>query len=125
MKYWLFMFVMTLLIPAAMTVFGRKFMNNPPIKINHLFGYRTTRSMKNEQTWIFAQKLCGKMCYKFGIYALAPSILAMLFVIGRGEEVISSVGIIVTMVQGFAMIFIMILVERELRKNYDKDGNKI
>ena len=26
----------------------------PPKKINHFYGYRTSRSMKNQETWIVA-----------------------------------------------------------------------
>ena len=51
MGFWLFCTVCGLLIPAVMLFFGQRFLNKPPKKINSLYGYRTSRSMKNQQTW--------------------------------------------------------------------------
>ena len=57
--FWLFCLVMNLSIPATMFFFGRKFLVDPPKTINGGYGYRTSRSMKNQQTWDFAQVRAG------------------------------------------------------------------
>ena len=51
MGFWIFMFMTTLLIPVMMIVFGLIFLKNPPKEINWAYGYRTSMSMKNQETW--------------------------------------------------------------------------
>ena len=45
----------------------------PPKKINEIYGYRTTRSMKSQAAWDFAQKYSAKLMTAFGIVLLAVS----------------------------------------------------
>ena len=63
MGFWLFCTASSLLIPLVMLFFGRRFLTKPPKSINSLYGYRTARSMKNQQTWDFAHRVCGKLCW--------------------------------------------------------------
>ena len=51
MAFWLFLTAMDLLIPAIMVGIGARFLKHPPKTINALYGYRTARSMKNQETW--------------------------------------------------------------------------
>ncbi len=43
------MLLMSLLVPVSMIGFGRCF-RRPPERINAVFGYRSARSMQNEDT---------------------------------------------------------------------------
>ena len=61
MGFWIFMLLMDLLLPLMMAGFGKLFMTKSPQNINVAFGYRTTMSMKNKDTWEFAHKYCGKL----------------------------------------------------------------
>ena len=61
MGFWIFMLIMDLLLPFTMIGFGRYFMKKAPKEINSVFGYRTSMSMKNKDTWEFAHKYCGKV----------------------------------------------------------------
>ena len=56
MAFWLFYGAMNLLIPAIMLFFGTRFQRRSPEKINHIYGYRTARSMRNQETWKFAHE---------------------------------------------------------------------
>ena len=49
------------LLPFTMIGFGRYFMKKAPKEINSVFGYRTSMSMKNKDTWEFSHKYCGKV----------------------------------------------------------------
>ena len=51
MGFWIFMLIMDLLLPFTMIGFGRYFMKKAPKEINSVFGYRTSMSMKNKDTW--------------------------------------------------------------------------
>lgn len=56
MKFWIFMFIVTLLIPTSLLL---TWYLCPKIKtINNVSGYRTKRSMQNQDTWDFSQKYC-------------------------------------------------------------------
>lgn len=61
MGFWIFMLAMDLILPLSMVFLGRYFVRHAPGNINMLFGYRTARSMKNQDTWQFAHILesCG------------------------------------------------------------------
>ena len=56
MGFWIFMLIMDLLLPFTMIGFGRYFTKKAPKEINSVFGYRTSMSMKNKDTWEFAHK---------------------------------------------------------------------
>lgn len=92
MGFWIFMLAMDLLIPLTMIGFGRCFMKTAPKEINPVFGYRTTMSMKNKDTWIFAHRYCGKIWYAGGLVMLPVSLVVMLPVIGKAEDIVGTVG---------------------------------
>lgn len=125
MGFWFFMLIMCLLFPAIMILFGKIFLKTAPKEINYIFGYRTNMSMKNRDTWEFAHKFCGKIWYYVGLAMLPISVIPLLFVIGKGENIIGTVGGIICMI-GVAVIIASIFpTEIALRKNFDKDGNRI
>ena len=66
MLYWLTMFS-NIIIPIIMIVSGITFFLIPPKKINSFYGYRTRRSMQNNETWEFAHKFSGKIMFIVGI----------------------------------------------------------
>ena len=82
MGFWIFMLIMDLLLPFTMIGFGRYFMKKAPKEINSVFGYRTSMSMKNKDTWEFAHKYCGKVWYVCGMVMLPITVIFMLLVIG-------------------------------------------
>lgn len=125
MGFWLFCTVCGLLIPAVMLFFGQRFLNKPPKKINSLYGYRTSRSMKNQQTWDYAHQVCGKIWLRVGAVILPLSLLAMLPVLGQD---ISDIGIWcagVTMLQVVVMVASIFPVEVALKRKFDKYGRRI
>ena len=63
------MLAMDLIIPLSMIFLGKYFSKRAPKEINMLFGYRTTRSTKNQDTWQFAHHFFGRLWYKMGFFA--------------------------------------------------------
>ena len=92
MGVWIFMLIMDLLLPFTMIGFGRYFMKKAPKEINSVFGYRTSMSMKNKDTWEFAHKYCGKVWYVCGMVMLPITVIFMLLVIGKNEDCVGSIG---------------------------------
>lgn len=124
MGFWFFMLIMDLLIPFTMIGFGRYFMKRAPKEINMVFGYRSSMSMKNKETWEFAHRYCGKIWYLFGLIMLPVVIVIMILMFGKNKDDIGIVGGIVCDVQLIPLIGAILPTEIALRKNFDKNGNR-
>ena len=118
------MFLFSLLIPLIMLFIGISFEKTAPKNINPVFGYRTSMSMKNKDTWEFAHYYCGKVFKKVGIVLIPVSALAMLIVIGKSNDTVGKLSTIVCMIQLAALIGSIIPVEIALKKTFDKDGKR-
>lgn len=124
MGFWIFMLICNLLIPVIMIFFGRIMQMNPPKKINGVYGYRTTMSMKNTDTWNFAQKCCGRLWWKTGWGMLILTILIWLPFMAGKVEIVGTIGGIFCTVQCAVLIGSVFGVEIALKKTFDKDGNR-
>lgn len=122
MKFWIFMLVMNLLVPLTMIGFGKLFLKCTPGKINALYGYRTSMSMKNEETWVFAHLYAGKLWYRWGRILLPVTVLAMLPVFGKDTDTVGTWGGILCLIECIPLIGVIPPTERALRKNFDKNG---
>lgn len=124
MSFWIFLFTMNLLIPFTMIGFGKYFSKTAPKDINGYFGYRTSMSIKNKETWFFAHNYCGKIWFYMGIVILIISVVGMLLLIGKEEDSIENYSLLIT---GIQIIFILIPIpftEIALRKKFDTKGNR-
>ena len=124
MGFWIFCLVMCLLIPAVMIGIGWLFRHRPPKTINGLYGYRTARSMKNQETWNFAHETCGRLWVRLGKLSFLPALLAAVLTFGRGIETVSVASIVVVTVQTLVLIGSIFPVERALKENFDDFGRK-
>lgn len=124
MGFWIFMLMMNSIVPVTMIGFGKMFLKNAPTEINWAFGYRTSMSMKNQDTWEFAHKYCGKLWYTCGIALLPISIFPMFFVIGQNEDTAGNLGGILFVIQLIFLIGSIFPTEKALRKTFDKNGRR-
>lgn len=124
MGFWVFMLTMDLLTPLLMLGIGSYFLKSPPQKINKAFGYRTALSMKNQETWQFAHRYCGRLWRTMGLILLAVSIVAMLFVLKKPVETVGVYGSVVCAVQLFILTGSIFPTEIALRKNFDEYGKR-
>ena len=124
MGFWFFMLVMGLLFPVVMILFGTMFMKSAPKKINYIFGYRTDMSMKNRDTWEFAHKYISKLWFRFGLLLIPITVIPMLFVISKTENIVGTVGLIVGFINTIVLIVPIFFTEKALNKAFDKDGKR-
>ena len=122
MGFWIYMLIMDLLLPFTMIAFGKYFSKTAPKSINTVFGYRTSMSMKNKDTWIFAHKYCGKIWFISGLIMLPLSVIVMMFVFGGLENVVGTVGAVLCGIQFIPILISIILTEKALNKTFDKNG---
>ena len=124
MGFWIFMLAMGLLFSVVMILFGTMFMKSAPKKINYIFGYRTDMSVKNRDTWEFAHKYFGKLWFRLGLLLIPITVIPMLFVIGNSENVVATVGLIVSFVNTVTLIVPIFFMENVLNRTFDKDGKR-
>lgn len=123
MGFWIFMFIVTLLIPAALLL---TWYLCPKLKtIHNASGYRTKRSMQNQDTWDFAQKYCSKISLYMFFPSLILAIAIMPTMISKPIDKIGWIGLGITVIQMMCFIVIMISTEKALKKTFDESGNKV
>lgn len=122
--FWVFMLLMDLLIPLVMILFGRWFSKKPPSKISYTFGYRTTMSMKNQNTWNFAHHYIGRLWYWLGWIILPLTIIPLYLARGQNIQTVAMVGVIVCFAQLAPLIGSLIATEGALKKAFDQNGKR-
>ena len=120
--FWLFVLAFDLMLPLLMLGLGKEFQKNPPTEINPGYGYRTTRSMRSQAAWDFSQRRMGEVWHKWGRVLLLPSLVPMLFLLGRDVGLVGTVGMVICGVQLAVMLASIFVVERELKKHFDQNG---
>ena len=124
MGFGIVLFICNLLVPLLMIIFGRIMYKHAPKSINGVYGYRTSMSMKNEDTWKFAHDYCGRLWYKIGLIMLIPSVLVQLPFVKSSTDTIGIMTVVLETVQICVMIASIFPTEKALRKTFDKYGNR-
>lgn len=122
MVFWMFMLLVDLMIPLSMLGFGNYFLRKAPKEINAVFGYRTTMSMKNRDTWEFAHQYCGRIWVRCGYVLLPLSVLPLLLALGRDVDTVGTVGGFICFLQLVPLIGSILPTERALKRTFDKNG---
>ena len=120
--FYIYMLLTSLLIPVIMLVFGWIFRCRAPKKINVWYGYRSARSMKNEDTWVFAHQHIGRTWMLVGAVLLVISVIPMIAVYGKDDDTVSVVSLVLLFVQMLPMIMSLIPTERALKRTFDENG---
>lgn len=126
MLFWIFLFVVNLSLPLIIFLIGKVFSKGAPTDINKLFGYRTTMSMKNKDTWEFAHKACGRIWKKLGIVLFILTIIVMPIGLMKvnDKDFVGMISLILCTIQIISMIASVYFIEKELKENFDEEGNK-
>lgn len=112
-----------ILTPFIITLCGKILYKNSECDINNTFGYRTSRSMSSRDSWIFANKLCGKILFYGGIAAAVISVCAVfLAYVISGEEAAFLTSVIVNILTAAMVIVIIPYVEGRLKKFLTKEN---
>lgn len=122
MWFWWFILICDLLIPFTMMLAGQMMWKHMPKNINGVIGYRTSRSMKNMDTWKFANAYCGKLWYKTGKILFLPTIILHIPFYGRSETVLGIFCTILCTIQVITLIISISPTEKALKKNFTEEG---
>ena len=85
-------------------------MKFPPKKINGIYGYRTSRSMKSQENWDIAQRFSSRLMLKQGLVMLA--IGGLLIALPLTEEVSAVISIALLIV---SVIVLFVQTEKKLK----------
>lgn len=106
-----------ILTPFILTLGGKILYKNAECDINGTFGYRTSRSMSSRDSWVFANKLCGKILFYGGLASAAVSICAVFLVYAiSGEEGVFWTSVIVNILTAAMVIAVIPYIENRLKK---------
>lgn len=111
-------YVYVISVNGLLFFFSIAFYFYPPKKINSLYGYRTNKSMKNEEVWRFANSFFNKTLLK---YAAISLVAALLFVYVITVEITWQPMVILLLTLAVSVI----KTEQVLSQNFDSDGKKI
>lgn len=124
MGFWICMFICNSIIPILMLVFGRIMWKHTPKEINDIYGYRTSRSMKNMDTWKFAHECSGKLWWKWGWMMLMVSVLVQLPFMKESDNVVGILSLVICTIQCVVLVLSIVPVENALKKTFDENGNR-
>lgn len=125
MAFFIFLFVCNMLVPLAMIGIGFRFASHPPKKINGVYGYRTTRSMKSQEAWTFANSYCGVIWKKVGVYMAVLTAIPSILSWWMGENGQSLVSVVLVILQCIALFASIYPVEKALKENFDSLGRPV
>ena len=118
MRYEFYLFT-NLLIPIICIIVGVTLVFFTPKKINSFIGYRTTRSMKNNETWKFAQKHSGLIQLILGIILFIITIIIYYYYQDATVSTLSTLHTVFTIIQLLVLICSIIPTEIILKKKFD------
>lgn len=124
MEFKIFIIICNLIIPVIMLFFGVKFRKHGPKNINGIYGYRTSMSMKNKETWEFAHQYCGRLWTKLGLIMLVISIIVSVLAFTYFDEAQGIIDAILVTIQTIALIASIFPVEKALKSNFDGNGHR-
>ena len=124
MGFLIFMTLTVMIFPVILIIFGKIFYKSAPSEINYIYGYRTSMSMKNKDTWNFAHKFLGKLWFILGLVMLPVNLVPLALCWGQTEEVIGIVGTVLCFINLLAIVIPIIPTEVALKKNFNNDGSK-
>jgi uncharacterized membrane protein len=85
----------------------------PPKKINQLYGYRTPRAMKNQESWDFAQKYSSLKMIKGGLFLFFFSFIKVGIPFSESVELILGFGSMLLVI-----IYLLFTTEKAIKKKF-------
>ncbi|WP_108832063.1 SdpI family protein [Aedoeadaptatus coli] len=109
-------------IPGIMIFFGGLMLDHPPKTINAAYGYRTSMSMLNQDTWDYAQAACAKRWRTWGRVLALITLVVLIFALRR-----PAFADVLGFYTAFETAFLLASVaatEMDLRRTFDREGRR-
>ena len=113
-------FTLLILVGSIFTVSGMITYIFPPKRVNYIYGYRTSSSMKSYERWKFAQNYSRKLMIIYGISMLVISCLGLF--VSISEKIDFYIGLILPLL---STVFIFVKTEKALKTKFpDNKGTE-
>ena len=114
----LFILTCSCLMPAIMIILGFLMWKHHPKKISYIFGYRTARSMRNLETWNYANEYAGKLWFILGLATLIPTLAIYIPFLNSNDERINIITLGAISIQAILFAGSFLFVELSLKKKF-------
>ncbi len=121
---WLILLGTNLLLPVMMLIFGLILSKRPPKKINSFYGYRTRRSMKNMDTWLFGNQTMGQYWIRYSVLGYILTMVFMIVIMNESEDQMAMHSLILTTILLVWMIIPIFITEKKLKMTFDEEGRR-
>lgn len=95
---------------------GFLMLKKPPKKINHLYGYRTKRSMSSQEKWDFAQQYSSHEMIRQGIVITGIGLVNLFLSVSEIVSVLIAITLII-----FSVILLLFKTEKQLKQKFETD----
>ena len=118
------LWICSLLVLVIVSITGRMMWKHYPKNINGLIGYRTTLSMRNIDTWKFANEYCGRLWYRIGILMLIFSIIICLLFFKASYNTAFMASLILIAIQCIILVATIFPTENALKREFSEEGRR-
>lgn len=112
-------------IPVVIWGLALWFDKHPPKKINSWCGYRTSRSMKSQETWDFANACLCSLWKRLGAGMTVVSVVLCLIMSRTGEKTFSIFVIGAVTLQTILILLSIKPIEDALKERFNEEGKRI
>ena len=110
------LFLIPILTGLTFVIAGIIMIIIPAKKINCLYGYRTSSSMKSQERWDFSQKYAAQVLVKFGAILTLSSILGLVYDFSENISTIMGLGFML-----IAVIFLILKIEKAIKIRFGNE----
>ena len=120
MLEWILSFLSAQVIPVTVLAAGYYYKNRVPKTMKT--GYRTARSTRSRESWVFAHRMLGRLWRPRGWVLLTVSFFGMFAVLIINKDALEKATSVLAIAQTVVMVGSLIPVERALKQNFDENG---
>lgn len=120
MLEWILSFLSAQVIPVTVLAAGYYYKNRVPKTMKT--GYRTARSTRSRESWVFAHRMLGRLWRPLGWVMLTVSFFGMFAVLIINKDALEKATSVLAIAQTVVMVGSLIPVERALKQNFDENG---
>ena len=101
---------------ALLLIMGYIYKFYPPKKPNYIYGYRTRRTMSNQNIWDYANKIGARMIILAGWLVMVIGVLST-YLFPDESILITAAAMVITLLAGYYFC------ELDLNRHFDREGN--
>lgn len=114
--------LITVIIPAAMIICGRRLYKNIPPYGSDGFAFKTRMAKLSEETWTYANRLFASMLFAAGVNAVIIAALFMIIAVCLTDVNGWALAGVIALFEAAAVLLPIGVTEKLIGMNYDENG---